>query len=158
MRSHHARKPPPETNLAELLAIASLLDAECACVRVKRSHKTRHTQFHDVLRRCRLPLQTLVVRVRLNAVGPLTVKEYTEETTRAIARFDRDLNCAVDRFYPPPKPCPKAVTDLLMSAKYARRGPDRPSFFRLRSKWWELAESAPVVHNARKQRRDVVRQ
>ena len=148
----------PETNLAELLAMASLLDAECACVRVKRSHKSRHTQFHDSLWRCRLPLQTLVARARLNAVGPLTVKEYTEETGRAIARFDRELNVVVDRFYPPPKPCPKAVTDLLMSAKYARRGPHRPSFFRLRAKWWELAESRSSVHNAKKTQRDVVRQ
>jgi hypothetical protein len=144
-----------DANLAELLTIASLLDAECACVRVKRSFKSRHTQFHDSLRRCRLPLQTLVARVRLNAAGPLTVQEYTALTAAAIARFDRELTFTVDHFYPPPKPCPKAVTDLLMSAKYARQGPDRPSFFRNRAKWWDRLESPAVVLNTKPEQRDV---
>ena len=146
MARKHGKNTPTETNLAELLAIASLLNAECGCVRVKRSFKSRHTQFHKSLWRCSLPLQALVSRVRLNAIGPLTVEEYALQTERAIARFHRELNSTVDRFYPPPKPCPKAVTDLLMSAKSARQGPDRPTFFRLRAKWWDSAESPAVVH------------
>jgi|GEM_PF-4904165 len=109
-----------DDHLAELLLMCDLLSLETAAATTHRSARSRHTAFHRALNEARRPLQTLVARVRFNAVGPVDEHEFLQETAHALIRFKKTLVRVVDAHFPPPRPCPRAVSDLLLSAKTAR--------------------------------------
>jgi hypothetical protein len=142
----------PTTHIAELLTIADLLSHECSAATQHRSSKSRNTRFHKALLRVRQPLQTVVARQRFNAIGRVGANEWKEEIAHTLIQFNRALVRCVDTFYPPPTPCPKAVSDLLMSAKTGRgkleEFVNRMVWIKAHAKWWDLAKPPKVVHKS----------